>query len=226
MLYAICLLGTLGVYWSVKRLYRICPSLLLTPLLLAPILIITALLGSGISYDTYKTGTAWISGMIGPATVALAVPLYKHLHVLKKHARVIGTSVLAGALLSVMTSVWLAQSLHLSEQLVDSLAPRSATTPVAIAVSGMNGGLPAVTALIVLLTGLLGMVLGPLLIRLLRIRGDIARGVMLGTSAHTAGTAKAFEYGEAAGSISSIAMILTAFVILCAAPWLLHGLGS
>jgi predicted murein hydrolase (TIGR00659 family) len=224
MLYALCFIGTIAIYWIVKRLYRARPILLLSPLLLVPVFIITLLAGSHIPYSIYADGTSWISGMIGPATVALAVPLYKNLPMLKKHALAITVSVLAGALISIATSVWLARSLRLSEQIVDSLAPRTATTPIALAVSGMNGGLPAMTALFVLLTGLLGSLIGPPVIRLLRLRHAVSRGVLLGTSAHTAGTNKAFEYDAVTGSISSIAMILTAFVILGTAPWLLHWL--
>ncbi|MEK8129966.1 LrgB family protein [Paenibacillus filicis] len=226
MLYAACFIVTILIYGAVKRLYRLRPVTLLSPLLLAPAFIVAVLLESGIPYGTYEAGTSWISSMIGPATVAMAVPLYKNVHILKKHALAIGVSVLTGALVSITTSVWLARSLQLSDQIVGSLAPRSATTPIALAVSGMNGGLPALTALFVLLTGLLGILIGPLVIRIFRIRNAIARGVLLGTSAHTAGTTKAFEYDALTGSISSISMILTAFVILCSTPWLLHWLAG
>lgn len=225
MLAIACLLATIAIYWGIKRLYRVRPVMLLSPLLVTPVAVIAILLWSGIPYETYDAGTRWLSDMIGPATVALAVPLYKNAHMLKKHALSIGVSVLAGSTAAVVSSVWLARELGLSTEIVDSLAPRSATTPIALAISGMNGGLPAMTALFVLMTGLLGMMIGPAVIRLFRIRGDIARGVLFGTSAHTAGTSKAFEFGSAAGSISSIAMILTAFFTLVTAPWILGWFG-
>lgn len=225
MLAAACFLATVAIYWGVKRLYRVRPVMILSPLLITPAAVIAILLWSGIPYESYNAGAGWLSDMIGPATVALAVPLYKNVHILKKHALAIGISVFAGSTVAIISSVWLARELRLPPQIIDSLAPRSATTPIALAISGMNGGLPAMTALFVLMTGLLGMMIGPAVIRIFRIRGEIARGVMLGTSAHTAGTSKAFEFGSVTGSISSIAMILTAFFTLFTAPWILGWFG-
>ena len=130
-----------------------------------------------------------------PSTVALAVPLYKNFAILKKHAWTVGVSVLSGAVLAYLSSAWLAKELKLNAQIMESIAPRSATTPIAMAISQLTGGVPAITALFVLMTGLLGMLIGPVIIRIFRIRNEIARGVLLGTSAHTAGTSKAFEFG-------------------------------
>lgn len=156
--------------------------------------------------------------MIGPATVALAVPLYKNLAILKKHYLEILVSVLFGSLLAIGSSAGMAKMLHLDVQITGSLVPHSTTTPIAVAVAQVIGGIPSITAVFVLLTGLLGIVLGPLLIRVLRLHHDIAKGVVLGTSAHAAGTSKAFEFGAVSGSISSISMILAAFFTLFFAP--------
>jgi predicted murein hydrolase (TIGR00659 family) len=220
-----CLIITIAVYGLSKRLYRAVPKVYLSPLLLTPTVVMIVLLLTGVPYETYHIGTEWLSEMIGPATVAMAVPLYKHLAILKKHALTIMVSVCFGSSLAIVSSVWLAKELHLQNQIIDSLALRSTTTPIAMAVTEMLGGTPAITAIFVLMTGLFGMIVGPLIIRLCRIEHEIARGVLFGTSAHTAGTSKAFEFSVVSGSISSVAMIVTAFFTLGTAPlvllWLL-----
>ncbi|WP_272945297.1 LrgB family protein [Paenibacillus gorillae] len=132
----------------------------------------------------------------------------------------IAVSVSSGAIAAIITSAGLARLLGLNAQMMETLAPRSATTPIALAVSDMLGGLPTITAVATLITGLLGMIVGPLIVRWCRIRSPIARGVLFGTSAHSAGVSKAFEYGPITGSVAGIAMLLTAFVTLCAAPWI------
>jgi predicted murein hydrolase (TIGR00659 family) len=221
MLAMVCLVLTLLIYWVSKRIYRHVPKFYLTPLLLTPIALIFIVECFNIPYDTYNKDVKWLSDMIGPATIALAVPLYKNSHVLRKHAVTIGVSVGFGAVAAILTSAWMSQWLHLNVKITDSLAPRSATTPIAMAVSDTLGGIPNITAVFVLLTGLLGMIVGPLVIKAFKITNDIARGVLFGTSAHTAGTSKAFEFGPVSGTTSSIAMILTAFITLCTAPLLM-----
>lgn len=216
-----CLIITIAVYGLSKRLYRAVPKVYLSPILLTPTVVMIVLLLTGVPYETYHIGTEWLSEMIGPATVAMAVPLYKHLAILKKHALTIMVSVCFGSSLAIISSVWLAKELHLQNQIIDSLALRSTTTPIAMAMTEMLGGTPAITAIFVLMTGLFGMMVGPLIIRLCRIEHDIARGVLFGTSAHTAGTSKAFEFSVVSGSISSVAMIVTAFFTLGTAPLIL-----
>lgn len=217
-----CLLLTAATYWIVKRFYKSYPKIYFSPLLITPVILILLLLWTGIPYETYNAGAHWISDMIGPATVALAVPIYKNLPILKKHAMTIISSVLFGSTIAIISSAWIAKALHLDTRMIESLAPRSATTPIAMAVSKITGGIPTITAVIVLITGLLGMVLGPIVIRLFRIRNDVARGVLFGTGAHAAGTSKAFEFGSVAGSTSSIAMILTAFFTLFSVSWVIR----
>ncbi|WP_274649310.1 LrgB family protein [Paenibacillus humicola] len=212
------------VYWGAKRLYVRVPRAYLSPLIVTPALVILIVLWGEVPYADYNTGTKWLTEMIGPGTVTLAVPLYKNLGMLKKHAAAITAGVLSGAILAILTSILLAKAFHLTTSLTESLAPRSATTPIAMAAAGVIGGIPSMTAVFVLITGILGVAAGPLAIRLLRIEHEVGRGVLLGTSSHTAGTTKAFEFGSAAGSISSIAMIMTAFITFCAAPWILTAL--
>jgi predicted murein hydrolase (TIGR00659 family) len=221
MLVLLCFFLTIVIYWAAKRIYHFTPKIYLTPLLLAPIALIIIVEYFDIPYETYNEGTKWITNMIGPATIALAVPLYKNFKVLMKHAVTIVLSVGTGAILAIVTSTWMSQWLHLNIKIMDSLAPRSATTAIAMAVSGSIGGIPNITAVFVFLTGISGMIVGPLVVSSFNITNDIARGVLLGTGAHNAGTSKAFEFSHVSGSISSIAMVLTAFITLCAAPLLI-----
>ncbi|WP_438447271.1 LrgB family protein [Gorillibacterium sp. sgz5001074] len=216
---------TILLYAGAKRFYRRFPRVIFTPLLLAPIAVVGLILALRTPYENYHAGARWLSDMIGPATIALAVPLYKNAAVLRKHALAIVTSVFAGSTAAILSSVWLARGLNLSGEMTGSLAPHSATTPIAMATSDLLNGIPALAAVLVLVTGILGMVLGPVIIRLLGIRHDLAKGVLLGTGAHAAGTTKAFEFNTLAGSISSVSMILTGFFTLCTAPWLIHWMG-
>jgi predicted murein hydrolase (TIGR00659 family) len=222
MLAFFCLVLTILVYMAAKRIYRSYPKVYMTPLLITPIAVIAIIGCFRIPYETFYEGNKWITDMIAPATIALAVPLHKNFGTLKKHAVVILTSVCTGAVVAFVTSTWLAQWLHLSPEIMESLAPRSATTPIAMAISQGLGGIPNITAVFVMITGLTGMVLGPVIVKLLKINNDIARGVLFGTSSHNAGTSKAFEFGSVAGTIASIAMIVTAFVTLIFAPWLMQ----
>lgn len=210
-------LFTIAVYLVAKRLYRYKPILLFSPLLFTPIVLVCLLLVTHTAYDTYNAGGKWLAYMLQPATIAFAVPLYKHYPLLKKHAAQILVSVMSGSAVAVFSSAVLALLLHVDKQVMYSLLPRSVTTPIAMNVSQMIGGVPSITAVLVLITGLLGSVIGPYVISYLRIQDDIARGVMLGTSAHGAGTSKAFEIGSVTGTVSSISMILAALLTQLAA---------
>lgn len=210
-------LFTIAVYLVAKRLYRYKPILLFSPLLFTPIVLVCLLLVTHTAYDTYNAGGKWLAYMLQPATIAFAVPLYKHYPLLKKHAAQILVSVMSGSAVAVLSSAVLALLLHVDKQVMYSLLPRSVTTPIAMNVSQMIGGVPSITAVLVLITGLLGSVIGPYVISYLRIQDDIARGVMLGTSAHGAGTSKAFEIGSVTGTVSSISMILAALLTQLAA---------
>jgi len=212
---------TVLVYSISKLVYRKFSKLYLTPLLITPIIVTGTVWWSGRSYGDYHQGTGLLSDMVEPATIALAVILYRNFHLLKKHAVAILASVGFGTLAAIVTTASLAHWIGLSNEIASSLAPRTASTPIAVSISNMTGGLPTITAIATLITGLLGMVLGPLVVKWLRIHHPVARGLMLGTSSHTAGISKALEYGTVSGSIAGIAMILTAFVALCIAPWLI-----
>lgn len=209
---------TIVLYSGAKICYKRKPKIYLSPLVTTPIFIVALLVFANIPYDTYNSGAKWLSFMLQPATIGFAVPLYKYRATLKKHAAEIILSVLFGSIIAILSSAWLAELLSVNNELTDSLIPRSVTTPIAMDVSAMLGGIPSATAVFVIITGLLGSLLGPFVIRLFKIENEIARGVLFGTGAHAVGTSKAFEFSSATGTISSLAMILAAIITVCAAP--------
>ncbi|MBP2642770.1 MAG: CidB/LrgB family autolysis modulator [Firmicutes bacterium] len=215
------LIVTISFYVFAKWSYLRTRRTYLSPLITVPLCIITLLAITGISYDTYNGGAKWLSFMLQPATIAFAVPLYKYRSLTKKHALVIIVSVLCGSLTAVLSSTLIAEVFNVNTELIISLVPRSVTTPIAMDISKTIGGVPSITAVFVIITGLLGSLIGPLLIRFLKIESEIARGVLLGTGAHAMGTSKAFEFTAATGTISSLSMILAGILTLCSAPFLI-----
>ncbi|MEK5450302.1 CidB/LrgB family autolysis modulator [Paenibacillus sp. FSL R7-0331] len=222
MITGMVLLGlTLLIYLLAKRVYASSGKMYFSPLILTPLIIIGVLLVTGIPYESYNAGGKWLTDLLQPATIAFAIPLHKNFKVLKKHAAEIAAGVLSGTVIAVLSSMLLAKWLHLSGELATSLVPRSVTTPIAMSISQSIGGVPSITAVFVILTGVLGTMMGPSVLRLFRIDNEIARGVSLGTAAHGTGTSKAFELSSLTGTISSISMILAALFSIGLAPALL-----
>ena len=201
-------------YWVSKKAYKRWKIFLLSPLLVSPIVIILLLVFTRTPYDTYYGGAKWLSYLLGPATVAFAVPMHKHFHLLKKHFLEVIASITVGSGAAIVSSFFYAIWMHLGTSLTNSMVPRSITTPVAMDVSQTIGGVPTLTAVFVIITGITGSVIGPALIRLLRIEKTTAKGLMLGMSAHGAGTSKAFELGELEGTFASLGMIVAALITI------------
>ncbi|MCY7769184.1 CidB/LrgB family autolysis modulator [Bacillus haynesii] len=215
------LIATVLIYLGAKAVYTRHPKVYASPLLVTPVILVGLLLFINIPFEAYNAGGRLLTDMLQPATVAFAIPLYKYFPVLKKYAVEIIINVAVGCCIAILSTAFIAKLFKLNEDLIESLVPRSVTTPIAMSVSEMIGGMPAVTAVFVILTALFGSVIGPMVIRYFRIDNEIARGVLLGTSAHGAGTSKAFELSSVSGTISSVSMILAAIITLCAAPFLI-----
>lgn len=215
------IVATLTIYAISKKIYQRYPKVYLSPLLITPVMLILILMTRGISFEDYNTGGQWLSKMLQPATIAFAIPLYKYYDVLKKHAVVILVSVLTGSITAIVSSALIAELLKLDASMVNSLIPRSVTTPIAMNISQIIGGVPNITAVFVIITGLLGTMLGPMIVKWFRIESEVARGVLLGTGAHGTGTSKAFEFSSLTGTISSISMIVSALLTLGIAPILI-----
>jgi predicted murein hydrolase (TIGR00659 family) len=209
---------TLTAFAAGQLLYKRLKLSILHPVLTSSAAIIALLLILNIRLDNYQEGAAAVSFLLGPATVSLAVPLYRQISILKKNAAVILVSVFAGAAASMVSVILISKAIGLPEELVLSLVPKSVTTPIAVEASEELGGLPSITAISVIITGITGAVLGPYFLRLLRIKSPLAGGLAMGTSSHAIGTARALELGETEGAMSSLAIGLAGIITVLTAP--------
>ncbi|MFZ0255195.1 MAG: LrgB family protein [Gammaproteobacteria bacterium] len=192
------------------------------PVLLSILMLVTLLSVTGTDYRTYFEGAQFVHFMLGPATVALAIPLYRHLRLIRQLLLPILASIILGATVSVSSAVFLAQWLGASQQTLISLAPKSVTAPVAMGITEKVGGLPSLTAALVVLTGVLGAVIGAGVLAVVRVRDDRARGLALGLNSHGIGTARAFQISDLAGAFSALAMGLMALTSAFALPFVLR----
>ena len=195
---------------------------LLNPVLLAVSLLVATLIATGTSYPTYFEGAQFVHFLLGPATVALAIPLYRQFDRVKRSALAILTSVITGSLTASISAFALTRFLGGSWKTAISIAPKSVTAPVAMGISEQLGGLPSLTAVLVILTGILGAMLGPPLLNLLKIEDWSARGLAIGTASHGIGTARALQVNEVAGAFSGLAMGLNALATAVLLPLLWH----
>ncbi|WP_219925592.1 LrgB family protein [Burkholderia gladioli] len=219
---ALCLATTIALYLAAKRLYAKRPSLLFSPLVMVPALLVAAIALSGIPYAVYFHDTRWLMWLLGPATIAFAVPIHEYRHLIRRHWLSLSVGVTVGIVAAVGGSLLLARLLHLSPELQRSLAVRSISTPFALAVSDRLHAPRDLTALFVIATGLCGMLLGELMLALLPLRSRLARGALFGAAAHAVGTAKAREIGGEEGVVSSLTMMIAGVAMVLLAPLLAH----
>ncbi|HET7627924.1 MAG TPA: LrgB family protein [Bacillales bacterium] len=226
LLAIIIIIGTILIYLAMCRLYRHFPVPFLLPILTSLVTIALLLRLSGFTYATYMTGGRWIDALLGPAVVSLAFPLFQQRKVLFANAVPIAGGVLAGSVAGLVSGLGFAAALGASRPLALSLLPKSVTTPVATAIAVELGGVPALAVVFVMVAGIGGAVIGPLVMKLFRIRGPLAQGVAFGSGSHVIGTSKATEYGEDTASVSSVAMTLSAVSASVFAPvvaWWFYG---
>jgi len=195
------------------------------PVLIAVALLLAVLLASKTRYEAYFEGAQFVHFLLGPATVALAVPLHRELGRARARAVPFSIALLAGSATAVLTAVGVARLLGASRPTLMSLAPKSTTTPVAMGIAEKLGGLPSLTAALVILTGILGAILGPGLLRLLRVRDQAATGFAMGVASHGIGTARAFQLSERAGAFSGLGMGLNALATALLLPAVLRLFG-
>jgi predicted murein hydrolase (TIGR00659 family) len=212
---------TLVAYGLAYRLYlKSHSNPLVNPVVTSVAMLIGLLLLTGTSYDDYFEGGQFVHFLLGPATVALAVPLYQQFSRLRQLWLPVTISLLSGVVIAAGSSIWLARFFGGSTEIQMSLAPKSATAPVAMGISEKIGGLPSLTAVLVVVTGITGAVLGTKLFELIRVRDDTARGIAMGVAAHGIGTARAFQVSSQMGAFSGLAMALSAFATAVLVPWL------
>lgn len=216
--------ATIGFYVAAKFVYRRWRTWWLSPLVTTPVVLLAAVLLLHTGYATYIRGTGWLMSLLGPATVAFAVPIYQQRAFIRQHWPVLLAGALAGSTTSMVSAWAMASVLHIPGDVRLSLLPRSMSTPFAMAVSGNIGGLPELTALFVIVTGVLGAALGEIMLARLPIRSTLARGALLGMGAHGAGTAKAHEIGPQEGSIAGLVMVMVGLLNVLVAPLLAYAL--
>lgn len=221
MIGVLSLLVTIACYWVNKQLYRQYKSVLLMPIIATPVALIVLALLTQVSFPQYYAQTHWLVWLLGPTTVAFALPLYEHRTLLQKHWMSIGTGVIAATVVSIGTSLLFAQWLGLSEDMEKGLVVRSITTPFAIEAEKVLGGPTDLAALFVLLTGVSAMLLGQTVLRFMpNIRSKLATGACWGGAAHGSGVARARQAGEVQAVMASLVMMIAGAVNVLAAPWI------
>ena len=190
---------------------------LANPLLIAIILTITTLTVFNIPFDSYNAGGSLISLFLTPATAVLGLAIYRQLETLKKNFITIVCGCVTGAVVSVVCSIVLCKMWGLDDVLITSMIPRAVTSPIAVDISKMLGGIPSVTTAAVIFSGVVGAVLAPVLVKIFKLKNKVAVGVAIGTSSSALGTSKALEMGDVEGAMSGIAVGITglATVIIC-----------
>lgn len=217
---------TLVCYLVALRIYRLGgESPLLNPVAITVGLLIGLLALTDTPYQTYFDGAQFVHFLLGPATVSLAIPLYRQRQRLRHLVLPIVAGLLASVLTAASSAIGTAALLGAGAQTLISLAPKSVTAPVAMGISEKLGGLPSLTAVLVVSTGILGAVLATGVFRLLGIRDDAVEGFALGATSHGIGTARAFQVSPVMGAFAGLAMALSAFVTALLLPPLVHWLG-
>lgn len=192
-----------------KKKFRLA---IFNPLLIAIAVIIALLAFTGIEYDTYNEGAKYLSYLLTPATVCLAVPLYEQIEVLKKNLKAILAGILAGALTSVTSVLLLAVIFGLSHEQYVTLLPKSITTAIGMGVSEELGGIVTISVAVIIITGVLGNMFAEAVCRIFHIEEPIAKGIGIGSASHAIGTAKAMEIGEVEGAMSSLSIAVSGLI--------------
>lgn len=195
------------------------------PVLVAVVVLVALLLLTKVPYADFRADTELVAFWLGPATVAFAIPLHRSVGALRGMVAVMLLAVVVGVVVAVSSGYLLVSWLGGSEELATTMAPKTATTPVAIVVSEVVGGIPAMSAVFAVLAGIVGAVLGPKVLDLVRVRDPRARGVAMGTVSHGIGTSRSLRESEVEGAVAGLVTGLAALVVSIVTPYLLMWLG-
>lgn len=205
-------------YWVGCYLQKKLKKPFLNPLLIAIFLTIALLRLLRVDYETYQISAKYITYFLTPATVCLAVPLYKQLSLLKENLSAILASILAGCVSHLIVVAGLAFLFRWNQDFLFSFLPKSVTTPIALGICRETGGMEELTVIGVTIAGLTGSILGPALLKLFRIKSPVAQGLALGTASHAIGTSKAVELGDIQAAVSSVAIVITGILTVILIP--------
>lgn len=203
----------LGDY--IKRKTKIA---LISPLLISVGITIIVLLILKIPYESYQASTKFLHNLLTPVTVCLAVPLYEKLTLLKKNFAAIAAGIISGIITSCITVLAVAVIFKLNYTEYVTLLPKSITTAIGVGLSEKLGGIASITAPVIVITGVFGGIIAPVIFRSFKISNSVAKGIALGTSAHAIGTSKAFEYGETEGAMGGLSIAVSGILTVVFAP--------
>ena len=189
---------------------------LVNPLLVAVIIIICMLLAFDIDYDTYYNGAKYIQYFLTPATVSLAIPLYRQLSYIKKYPLAVFLGIASGVLMAMVSIFLMSLAFGLTHEQYVSLLPKSITTAIGMGVTEKMGGIVSITIIAISITGILGNIIAETACKLLRIHEPVAKGLAIGTASHALGTSKAMEIGEVEGAMSSLSIVVAGIMTVIA----------
>ena len=192
------------------------------PLLIAIVGIILFLSITKIPYDKYKLGADSINFLLGPVTISLAIPLYRQFDLLKKYFLEIIVGIFCGVIVSLASVLIIGVLTHANIEILNSLIPKSITTPMGLALTKTLNGIDSITVVSIIITGILGAIISPLVFKVGKINNPIAKGIALGTSSHALGTTKAMEMGEVEGAMSSLSIGIAGTITVIIVPIILN----
>jgi len=216
---------TFVVYVAARILQKRTGVSMLNPILITTIVLIAFLMSTGIDYGTYSRGGSYIEFWLKPAVVALGVPLYRQLEAIRKQLLPILVAELAGCVAGIVSVVLVAELLGATKDVVLSLAAKSVTTPIAMEVTAAVGGIPSLTAAVVVCTGIFGGMAGFRMMKMSRVKSPIACGLSMGTAAHAVGTSVAMETGYRYGAFSSLGLTINGLLTALLTPFILDLMG-
>lgn len=199
-------------------IYRKTNIPIFNPLLIATAIVICVLTVFHINVETYNNGAKFINMFLGPSTVVLAVPLYKQLDLLKKNSKAIIIGILSGSFIGILSVIGISYFIGLDSSIIKSLLPKSVTTPIGIELSNQLGGITSITVLAIIVSGIIGAIIGPTICNIFKINDSVAIGVAIGTASHAVGTSKALEIGETEGAMSGLSIGIAGIATVFIAP--------
>lgn len=208
---------SLGAYEAGLLLKKKFKLAILNPLLIGTICVMAVLLVLKVDYQQYNEGAKYISYLLTPATVCLAVPLYQQMTLLKNNLKAVAAGISAGVLTSLISVFLLAKLFHLSHEQYVTLLPKSITTAIGMGISSELGGMVTITVAVIIITGILGNVIADFVCRIFHIEEPVAKGLALGTASHAIGTARAMEIGQVEGAMSSLAIAVAGLLTVVGA---------
>lgn len=189
----------------------------LNPLLISIIFVMAVLIIFRIDYESYESGAKYLSYLLTPATVCLAIPLYQQLELLKNNIKAIIAGILSGVISSLASIYLLSMMFRFTHKQYVTLLPKSITTAIGMGISEELGGIVTITVAVIIITGILGNILAEVICRLFHIDNPVAKGIAIGTASHAIGTSKAMEIGEVEGAMSSIAIVVSGLITVIGA---------